>query len=256
MSAELSGRVAIVTGAAGQYGRHISRALAGAGATVVIASRQLDACEEFAAELRDEGASAVAIALDQADESSITTFVGEVIDRLGRIDVLVNNAVLRRGGVPAETTYADWAATSTVNSTGLFWLTTQVAERMAAAGRGSIINIASIYAMIAPDFSLFEETAIAPTPPFYAFDKAGMLGLTRYFAAYYGPSGVRVNAISAGGLLSDAMDPAFIAGYSRRTALRRPAGPDDIKGPLLFLASDASGYVTGINLPVDGGRTL
>ncbi|RZI92296.1 MAG: SDR family oxidoreductase [Microbacterium sp.] len=83
-----------------------------------------------------------------------------------------------------------------------------------------------------------------------------MVGLTRYFAAYYGPSGVRVNAISAGGLLSPAMDPAFIEGYSRRTALRRPAGPDDIKGPLLFLASDASAYVTGVNLPVDGGRSL
>lgn len=256
MSLVLQGRVAIVTGAAGQYGRHISRALAEAGATVVVASRQLDACEAFATELNAEGLAAVALPLDQAEESSITGFVEQVADRLGRIDVLVNNAVLRRGGVPGETTFEDWAATSAVNSTGLYWLTTQVAKRMAAAGRGSIINIASIYAMIAPDFSLFEETAIAPTPPFYAFDKAGMLGLTRYLAAYYGPSGVRVNAISAGGLLSDAMDPEFVAGYSRRTALRRPAGPDDIKGPLLFLASDASGYVTGVNLPVDGGRTL
>ncbi len=256
MSDELEGRVAIVTGAAGQYGRHISRALSGAGATVVVASRRLDACEEFAAELRDEGGSAIAAAVDQGDEASITGFVAEVKDRLGRIDVLINNAVLRRGGEPEKTSYADWEATTAVNSTGLFWLTRLVAEQMAAAGRGSIINISSIYAMIAPDFSLFDDTAISPTPPFYAFDKAGMVGLTRYFAAYYGPSGVRVNAISAGGLLSPAMDPAFIAGYSRRTALRRPAGPDDIKGPLLFLASDASAYVTGVNLPVDGGRSL
>lgn len=256
MSTELEGRVAIVTGAAGQYGRHISYALAGAGATVVVASRQREMCETFADELMADGLSAIALTLDQADEQSITDFVDEVMERLGRIDVLVNNAVLRRGGVPGETTYQDWAATSAVNSTGLYWLTTLVAERMAAAGRGSIINIASIYAMIAPDFSLFEETAISPTPPFYAFDKAGMLGLTRYLAAYYGPSGVRVNAISAGGLLSESMDTAFIDAYSRRTPLRRPAGPEDIKGPLLFLASDASGYVTGVNLPVDGGRTL
>ncbi|RZI92297.1 MAG: SDR family NAD(P)-dependent oxidoreductase [Microbacterium sp.] len=133
MSDELEGRVAIITGAAGQYGRHISRALAGAGATVVVASRRLDACEEFAAELRDEGGSAIAAAVDQGDEASITGFVAEVKDRLGRIDVLVNNAVLRRGGEPEKTSYADWEATTAVNSTGLFWLTRLVAEQMATS---------------------------------------------------------------------------------------------------------------------------
>ncbi len=251
---DLAGRVALVTGGAGLYGRHMCRALAEAGAHVVITSRDLAACDAAAQELRAEGHRATAHRLDQADESSIVELRDDIVASLGRIDVLVNGSVHRQGSDPDRTTAQDWAATSEVNSTGLFLITKYIGEQMVAQGSGSIVNIGSIYGVVGPTFDIYAGTPMT-SPAFYAFDKGGMVNLTRYLACYYAPHGVRVNCLSPGGLATPDQPEAFVRAYSARTPLGRLAGPDDIKGPVLFLASDASAYITGVNLMVDGGWT-
>lgn len=249
----LQGRVCIVTGGAGLYGRHITQALAVRGATVVVAARDIDACERVADALGGQGGEVWAHGLDLGDEASIRRLRDAVVERHGQVDVLVNNAVHRAGGDFFETTGASWDETSRVNATGLFLMTRYCAEEMCRRGSGSIVNIASIYGVVGPDFSVYGDTAMT-TPPAYAYDKGGMIALTRYLATYLGPKGVRVNAVTLGGLYAD-QDDRFVRAYEQRTPLRRMAGPDDVKGPVVFLASDASAYVTGANLVVDGGWT-
>ncbi len=251
---DLTGRVAIVTGGAGLYGSHMCAALAEAGAHVVVTSRDDAACARAAQALRDAGLSASSHRLDLADEASIRALRDDTVAAYGRIDVLVNGSVHRQGGDPAGTSAADWAATSLVNSTGLFLITRDVGEQMMAQGSGSIINIGSIYGVVGPTFDIYAGTGMT-SPAFYAYDKGGMVNLTRYLACYYGPHGVRVNCLSPGGLRSDGQPEAFLAAYRAATPLGRLAGPDDIKGPIVFLASDASGYLTGTNIMVDGGWT-
>lgn len=251
---DLTGRVAIVTGGAGLYGRHMCYALAEAGAHVVVTSRDLTACEAAATALRRDGHEASAHRLDQSDEASIVELRDAVVASLGRIDVLVNGSVHRQGSDPDRTTAADWAATSEVNSTGLFLITKHIGEQMMAQRSGSIVNIGSIYGVVGPTFDVYAGTEMT-SPAFYAFDKGGMVNLTRYLACFYAPHGVRVNCLSPGGLATPDQPAAFVTAYAERTPLGRLAGPDDIKGPVVFLASDASGYVTGVNLMVDGGWT-
>lgn len=248
----LDGRTALVSGGAGLYGQHICRALAEAGAHVVIASRDLGACQSAADNLTAEGLSVDAIRLDQGDETSIDDAIATIIDRHGSIDVLVNNAVFRRGGSITDSTSEEFRATAEVNYVGLLHITRLVAEQMHAGG--SIINIASIYGVVGPQFPVYEGTDIV-SPAFYAFEKGGMINLTRHLASYYGRAGIRVNCISPGGLASDDQPPSFVAEYTNRTPLGRLAGNDDIKGPVVFLASAAASYVTGVNLMVDGGWT-
>ena len=250
----LDGQVALVSGGAGLYGRHICRALAEAGAHVVIASRDLDACEAVAAGLNAEGLSASATRLDQGDEASITDACGAVATDLGGVDILLNNAVFRRGGAMSGVDSDDLRATAEVNYVGLMQITRQVADQMIAKGSGSIINIASIYGVVGPQFAVYEGTDIV-SPAFYAFEKGGMINLTRHLAAFYGSSGIRVNCVSPGGLATPDQPESFVDAYSQRTPLGRLAGPDDIKGPIVFLASRAAAYVNGVNLMVDGGWT-
>jgi NAD(P)-dependent dehydrogenase (short-subunit alcohol dehydrogenase family) len=246
----LDGQVALVTGGAGLYGRHICRALAEAGAHVVIASRDRAACDVIAGELDSDGLAASTARLDQSDEASIEAFCADV----GPIDVLINNAVFRRGGSIDDVDPADLRATAEVNYVGLMLLTRLIAEQMKERGGGSVVNIASIYGVVGPQFAVYEGTDIV-SPAFYAFEKGGMVNLTRYLAAHYGPSGIRVNCVSPGGLATPEQPAAFVDAYTKRTPLGRLAGPDDIKGPIVFLASQAASYVNGVNLMVDGGWT-
>jgi NAD(P)-dependent dehydrogenase (short-subunit alcohol dehydrogenase family) len=249
----LDGRVAVVTGGAGLYGTQISTALAEAGARVVIAARRLHRCQELAARLVARGLQAEAMPLDLTDEQTIVALRDRLVAGMGSVDVLINNAVHRQGSDPGGTSREDWEATSRVNSTGLFLMCKHFGEQMARQGRGSIVNIASIYGVVGPDFDVYGDTGMT-SPAFYAYDKGGMVNLTRYLATCYAPHGVRVNAISPGGLLSGQPEE-FVRNYSRRTPLGRMAGPNDLKGAVVFLASDASAYVTGTNLLVDGGWT-
>lgn len=253
-SFRLDGKVALVSGGAGLYGRHICAALADAGAHVVVASRDVVACRDVADELTASGASASAVELDQSDDESIRTACTSIIDDHGTISVLINNAVARKGGGIDTAERADLRTTAEVNYLGLVQITRHVGAHMIEQRSGSIVNVGSIYGVVGPQLAVYDGTDIV-NPAFYAFEKGGMVNLTRYLAAQYGPLGVRVNCLSPGGLATPDQPESFVAAYSSRTPLGRLAGPDDIKGPVIFLASDASGYVNGINLLVDGGWT-
>lgn len=251
----LAGKTAIVTGATGLYGRPFATALAQAGATVVVTSRSLSDAEATARELPIGPGSAFGMALDQGNPESIERFGGDLLDRCSRVDVLVNNAVHRQGRGIDDTSTADWDATSAVNSRGLFLLTQLITTAMRQQGDGgSVINIGSIYGIVGPDFPVYDGTTMT-SPAFYSYDKAGMIGFTRYLASALGPDGIRVNCLCPGGLRAGDQDPTFVAAYESRTPLRRLAEADDVTPALVFLASDASRYVTGVTLPIDGGWT-
>lgn len=250
----LTNRIAVVTGGTGLYGTPFARALAEAGAHVVITSRKLDQATTAAEALSAEGLLASGYALDLADPESIAEFTAAVVDDLGGIDVLVNNAVHRQGTGLFDTTAADWDATSAVNSRGLFLLSQAVSTSMVEKGRGSIINIGSIYGIVGPDFGIYAGAGFT-SPAFYAYDKGGMTSLTRYLACALGPHGIRVNCLAPGGMQESDHVSDFVAAYQSRVPLGRMARGEDPAGALVFLASDASSYITGVTLPVDGGWT-
>jgi NAD(P)-dependent dehydrogenase (short-subunit alcohol dehydrogenase family) len=249
----LNGATAVVTGGAGIYGFSISEALAEAGAHVIIASRDPDSCERAAETLRSAGHSASAEQYDQAEEQSILALRDRIERRFEKIDVLVNNSVARPMRRYEDALQA-WRESMDVNATGLFAVGRAFLETMMRRGAGSVINIGSIQGVAAPDFRNYEGTPMS-TPPDYHFHKHGMIGLTRYLAAMAGPRGVRVNAISPGGVEGSGTSPIFRENYCRRVFLGRMARQDDIKGAVVFLASAASAYITGQNIVVDGGYT-
>ncbi|MFW6598222.1 SDR family NAD(P)-dependent oxidoreductase [Propionibacteriaceae bacterium Y2011] len=253
-SFRLDDQVAVITGGAGIYGSGFAAALATAGATVVITSRTAAVAESAAAALVAKGGNAVGLPLDQADPESIDSFAATLLDRFGRVDVLINNAVHRAGGGLFDTTAEDWDATSAVNSRGLFLLTRAVAAIMVEQRSGSIINIGSIYGMVSPDFTLYEGTPVDPVA-FYSYDKGGMIGFTRYLAGELGPYDIRVNCLCPGGYNPSGEPSDFDTAYAARTPLRRMATGHDASGACVFLASPAAAYVTGAVIPVDGGWT-
>ena len=249
---DLTGKVAIVTGAAGMYGRQMAEALAEAGAKTFLADMNLEKLQERVAEFRQAGLDATAIQYDQSSEESIAQLLRQVIDAAGGVDILVNNAVLR-----AMTDWSNpavqFAKSMEVNATGVFMMIRTFGEHMASRGRGSIINVASIHAVIGPDYSLYEGLNWGVAPDYF-FHKGGLLQLTRFAASKLGPQGVRVNAILPGGFFNN-QDPSFVARYNARTFLGRMADETDAKGAIVFLASDASAYITGTAIPIDGGYT-
>lgn len=253
----LQGRVAIVTAGAGPlFGSSLSSALAEAGATVITASRSLESNLEYAESLRARGLDVHGMRLDIGDPESIEALHSEALARFGRIDILVNSALARdgHGGGGIEEQTADrWLTSAQGDMVGLFLICQAFARTMAQQGRGSIINISSIYGVVSNDPTLYDGTEMKQ-PPSYTFVKGGMVQFTRYLAAYYGKSGVRANCISPGGYF-DGQPQAFVDRYSHRCPLGRMMGNEDIQGAVVFLASDAAAYVTGTNLMVDGGWT-
>lgn len=250
----LKDKVALMTGGAGLYGRQIVNALAQAGARVYIASRNVEKLEEVAAELRGEGYEVFALQVDQGDEKSINNLRDEILKREGKIDILVNNAVLR--------TMSGWnddaekfQESMRVNATGVFMMTRAFGDIMAKAGSGSIINVGSMQGMIGPDAMIYKNVGFHGFVPDYFFHKGGMINFTRFTASYYGPNNVRCNCISPGGFQTEKHPELFVKNYSDRTLLGRMANDTDLMGIIVYLASDASAYVTGTNLPVDGGYT-
>lgn len=249
----LSDKVALVTGGAGKYGRQIVEGLAEAGARVYTASRDLQSQEALAAALRAKGLQVEALRLDQGDEASIKAARDEMLNQSGKIDILVNNAVARTMAEGYASTAETFADSMKVNATGLFVITRAIGDAMADSG--SIINIGSIQGMIGPDPTIYEGTNISGWYPDYFFHKGGMINFTRFVASYYGHRGIRCNCLSPGGFQTDAHPDRFVKQYSARTFLGRMAGEKDLRGAVVFLASDASAYITGANIPVDGGYT-
>jgi NAD(P)-dependent dehydrogenase (short-subunit alcohol dehydrogenase family) len=249
----LDGKIAVVTGGAGLYGHAISRALAEAGATVIIASRDREHGEDYARLLRENGATAHAVKFDQSDPATIRALADHIIDHYGPADILVNNAVRRGPTHYTEASAEEWDAILRTNIAGVHGCTAVFSEPMRARKSGAIINIASIYGVVAPDFRIYEGEPFA-SPPDYAFVKGGLIAYTRYCASLFAPDGVRVNCISPGGYYSGQSD-SFCDKYNARIPLGRMAHDADIAGPVIFLASEAARYITGINLMVDGGLT-
>ena len=181
----------------------------------------------------------------------------DIVKRQGRIDVWINNAYPRTSDwhLPFDKIpFASWQKNINDHLNGYCWCAREVAEEMKSHGSGSIINIASIYGIVGPDFSIYEGTQMT-MPAAYAAIKGGIVQFTRYLASWYGSSGVRVNTISPGGIEAD-QPKSFKEKYIARTPLRRMGTPEDISGAALFLASDASSYMTGHNLVIDGGWSI
>jgi NAD(P)-dependent dehydrogenase (short-subunit alcohol dehydrogenase family) len=261
---DLGGKVCVVTGALGLIGSALVRALAGAGGRVVITDLDHGACVDRAHALGDAGLGHGA---DITRRESLASLLAAVLDRFGHIDVLVNSAAIddKFGGSAAHDSQFEhyaverWQRMLDANVTGTF-LACQVlgAAMLPGAPRDrSIINIASTYGIVAPDQALYRRPDGSQPfykSPAYPTAKAAVLGFTRYLAAYWGAAGIRVNALSPGGVENGQPDH-FIASYCARTPLGRMARPDDYAGATVFLASAASSYMTGANLVVDGGFT-
>ncbi|MES1164560.1 MAG: SDR family oxidoreductase [Verrucomicrobiota bacterium] len=266
-SFSLAGRVAVVTGAAGLLGREHCRALAEAGATVVATDLDESACADVERQLRDEGwPTARGIAADITDRDSLVRLRDEVLRTHDRIDVLVNNAALNEKveGASAEATRFEhfpveqFRRILDVNVTGTFLACQVLGAEMARRRAGSIINIASTYGLVAPDQRLYRRpdgTQILWKSAGYPASKGAVLSFTRFLAAYWAADGVRVNSLAPGGVGQPGQDPSFVAAYAQRTPLGRMAQPEEYRGAIVFLASDASSYMTGANLTVDGGWT-
>ena len=256
----LEGKVAIVTGGRGLYGAAICEGLCEMGATVIVASRSGEKCEEFAEVLRQQGHSAFGMALDLSDDDSVKALPKAVFDRFGRIDILVNNAVDRRNMTSlADATRQKLQDSASTNLNGQILLSQAVLRYMIPAERGSIINISSMRGLDSPHFPFYPE-AMGDQPVNYTTEKWAMVGLTKYMAGRYGKHHIRVNCIAPGGfnpgLAEDPDKKAFVDTYIANTPLGCWASYDDIKGPVAFLASDAAAYVTGATLVMDGGWTI
>ncbi len=249
----LNGKVALITGGYGLYGRQLTEALAEAGATVITASRNLEKNEAFALSLREKGFEVYGESYDQGDEASILALRDRLLKRFGKIDVLVNNSVLR-----CVKSYHDpienFEKSLQVNGTGLFMMTRAFGDVMAEQGEGSIINVGSYMGSLGVNQALYQGAPQINSTrvPDYYFHKGGMHNLTRFTAGYYGPNGVRCNCLALGGLFNGQPE-AFVKEYEKATFLGRMAYEEDIKGILVYLASDASRYTTGTVIPVDGG---
>jgi NAD(P)-dependent dehydrogenase (short-subunit alcohol dehydrogenase family) len=260
MTAELQGKTVIITGGAGLLGAAFSASCAGAGASVVIADRDGERSARVRDQVRKETGNrrVVSHPCDITVKGDLEELVRATREEFRTIDGLVNNAYPRTpqyGRKFEEVTYEDFCEHLRLHLGGYFLATQVVARAMAEERQGSIVNMGSIYGFAAPRFEIYEGTPLT-MPVQYAAIKGGVLNLTRYLASYLGPSNIRVNAISPGGIF-DNQPEAFVRHYSRRVVLGGRMGhPGDVTGALLFLLSDASRYVTGQNLVVDGGWSL
>ncbi len=251
----LTGKVALVTGGAGLYGRQIVAALAEAGATTYIASRGIEALEAVAREERGRGFDVRALPLDLGDQSSIDTLATQIAEETDGCDILVNNAVTRNPAALWGGPMDAYDEALRVNASSLFYLTHLISEGMKSRGRGSIINIGSMMGTVGVEPANYVGTNMHDNPsPLYFYEKGGMQNFSRWAASILGPHGIRVNCVAPGGFFTGQPAP-FVAAYSERTQLGRMANETDLKGIIVFLASDASAYITGANIPVDGGYT-
>jgi NAD(P)-dependent dehydrogenase (short-subunit alcohol dehydrogenase family) len=260
----LENKIAVVTGGAGLLGKHFCKALSGAGANVVVCDINKDEPERFADELRPRS---IGVQADITDADQIKNLKERILKEFGRIDILVNNAAINdmfeNQSLAAELSMFEnypldmWQKSLDVNITGMFLCSQILGSQMAKAGKGSIINIASTYGVVAPDQSIYKKKDGSQSfykSAAYPVTKGAVISFTKFLASYWGNKGVRVNALSPGGVENN-QEEYFISNYSAKTILGRMAKPSDYEGVIIFLASDASNYMTGANLIVDGGWT-
>jgi NAD(P)-dependent dehydrogenase (short-subunit alcohol dehydrogenase family) len=267
---DLTDRVAVITGGAGLLGMQHARAIAGANGIPVLVDILGDEVEQRAAELAETyGVSAGGWQTDITQPEQVKSLLQAMLDRYGRVDVLINNAA-RNPKMEAQGEIAwsrlenfsleQWQADLAVGLTGAFVCAQVIGSEMARRGGGVIVNVASDLAVIAPDQRLYRQPNVPegqqPVKPVtYSVVKTGLLGLTRYLATYWAEQGVRVNAISPGGVYNNQPDE-FVMRLSQLIPLGRMAHLDEYQGAILFLCSDASSYMTGANLVIDGGRSV
>ena len=264
----MTGQTAVVTGGVGLLGKEFSKTLAQAGADVIVADLNAEAAANVAAEIRAEGGKAQGVGVNVTDKASVDRMIDFALEKTGRLDVLVCSAALDPKFDNTQGKHLNdfesyplqmWRDALDVNLTGLFLCAQSAARPMKAQDHGVIINICSTYGLVGPDQRLYERPGQDPTqrqfkPVFYSVTKAGVVGLTKYLATYYAGTGIRANCLTPGGVYND-HDEIFNSQYSARAVLGRMARKDEMSGALLFLASDASTYMTGANLIVDGGWT-
>jgi len=268
---DLTGRVAIITGGAGLLGVKHAEAIAEAGGSPVIADLDAARAAQAASSLSDRyGVDSLGVMTDITSRSSIEQLLKSVLEHYGRVDILINNAA---NNPKVEKTAVDqtewsrfenfpmpaWENDLKVGLTGAFLCCQVIGAEMAARGTGVILNIASDLAVIAPDQRIYRQPGLPedqqPVKPVtYSVVKSGLVGLTRYLATYWAGKNVRVNALSPGGVYNGQPD-AFVEKLTNLIPMGRMAQVDEYKGAVLFLVSDASSYMTGTNLVIEGGRT-
>ncbi|MFP3902869.1 MAG: SDR family NAD(P)-dependent oxidoreductase [Armatimonadota bacterium] len=250
----LDAKVVLVTGGTRRYGNAFCAGLAEAGATLILTSRALDRAERAAGKFTARGLDVHGRQLQLADDDSIETLVTSVTDEFGTIDVLVNSARHLPSMSGATINREELDRVFDINIVGTALLTRQVVEHMKEAGGGVIINIGSIYGMGGQDPAIYRDPEASISLD-YPLQKGGMIAWTKQLATTLADHNIRANCLSLGGLREDTHDQYFIDRYNERTPMGRMARPDDVRGPIVFLASEASQYMTGANLVVDGGWT-
>lgn len=252
-------QVVVLTGGGGIIGRAMTVALTDRGHTVAVVDRNLDAATDAAAQVT--GGAARAYQCDITDRARLEELRATVESELGPVTALICNAATKSDNFFEpfpDFPLADWNEVIATNLTGPMLCAQVFGAPMAAAGRGSIVNVLSIYGIVAPDQRIYAgseyEGRAINTPAVYSASKAGLWGLTKYLASYWGAAGVRVNAVTPGGVFSGQND-TFVGAYSQRTMLGRMATATEIADAAAFLVSDRAGYITGHNLVVDGGLT-
>jgi gluconate 5-dehydrogenase len=254
----LKGKVAMVTGGAGYLGTGISESLAEFGANLVIASRNLDNCEKLSLRLsKEHGIQAKAVQLDISSYESVAACMAVAKSEMGSIDILINNAAFGAAGKSIDSlSDNDWLQGIDGTINGVFRCTKAVIPYMKENHGGVIINISSMYGVVSPDNRVYGDSGYN-NPPDYGAGKAAILQFTRYSACYLATYSIRVNAITPGPFPSEEVQKnrGFILNLEDRVPLRRIGRPDDLKGVVVFLSSEASSYITGQNIIVDGGWT-
>ena len=256
---DLSNKTIVITGAAGFLGSQYAEGLSQVGANVVLADINYKECQRMSNYLKKEYlTNPLAVKLDLTKSQSINSMVQKILKKFEKIDVLINNAADQGNSKLRTTSFEDfplkyWNKAIDVNLTGVFLCCQKIGKIMVKQRKGVIINISSTYGLVAPDQRIYGKSG-QNSAAFYATTKSGILNLTRYLASYWQRKGIRVNTLSPGGVEKN-QDPDFIKKYSERTPLGRMAKKDEYIGPIIFLASEASSYMTGSNLIVDRGWT-
>lgn len=251
---DLEGKTVLVTGGYGHLGSAFSRGLAEARAAVCVLGRSKSRFDEVFAE---NDACIQFVPCDVSDTASIRNAIHSAAEQHDSVDVLINNATYSRGMSPLTINDEDWQFSIDGVLNSAYRCIREVAPVFRQQGHGNIINISSMYGMVPPDFSAYDDAPEFVNPPHYGAGKSALLQLTRYFAKYLGPSNIRVNSISPGPFPSPRIqqNTKFVAALEKRTALGRIGQPEDLIGAAVFLSSAASSYITGQNIAVDGGWT-